>query len=282
MAITTTDDLNGLYNTIYEDAMFVARETNIMVGLVRNFNATGYMQRKGSIRPQISAVEKPEGVDFQNPTTFGKSLKFTLNPTVKMAQALLTDEDLQTDPDNAAQDCAMELGGAIATKIDVDLVGLFPSLTSGKGTANTALSVAKCAAGISLLRTNKTPNPLYFMLHPYGWHDVWTELGQPAANQAFLGDIANQALRSFFVGAFLAANWFTSANIDIDDNADAVGAVFSPQALGFDEREAPVLEPERDASRKATEMNMSAGYATGILRQEYACKITHDATEPTG
>ncbi|HNB50340.1 MAG TPA: hypothetical protein PK530_00275 [Anaerolineales bacterium] len=282
MAITTTTDLNSLYNTIHEDALFVARESNIMVGLVRTFSATGYMQRKGAIRPQVTAVEKPEGVDFQNPTTFGRTEKYTLTPTVKMAQALLTDEDLQTDPSNAAADCAFELGSSLATKIDVDLVTLFASFTSGKGSAGNALSIAKCAAGVSLLRTNKTPNPLYFVLHPYGWHDVWTELGQPTANQAFLGDIANQALRSFFVGAFLSATWFTSANIDIDDNADAVGGVFSPQALGFDEREAPVLEPERDASRKATEMNMSAGYAVGVLRDEYGCKLTHDATEPTG
>jgi hypothetical protein len=208
-------------------------------------------------------------------------LKYTLTPTVKMAQALLTDEDVQTDPDNAVQDCAAELGGAMATKIDVDLVGLFSGFSAGKASAGNALTIANCAAAISVLRTNKTPNPLYFMLHPYGWHDVWVELGQPGANQAFLGDIANQALRSFFVGAFLAANWFTNANITIDANADAIGAVFSPQSLGFDEREAPSLEPERDASRKATELNLSAGYAVGELRDEYGVKLTHDATEPT-
>lgn len=280
MAITTTTDLNSLFNLIYDDALFVARETNIMVGLVRNFNATGYMQRKGAIRPTVTAVEKAEGVDFANPTTFGRTLKYTLTPTVKMAQALLTDEDVQTDPDNAVQDAAQELGGAIATKIDKDLVDLFSSITTGKGSAGAALTIAKCGAAISVVRKNLTPNPLYFVLHPYGWHDVWVELGQPAANQAFLGDIANQALRSFFVGQMLAAAWFTSANIAIDASDDAVGAVFSPQALGFDEREAPMLEPERDASRKATELNMSAGYAVGILRTEYAVKLTHDATEP--
>lgn len=282
MAITTTSDLNSLYNTIHDEALFVARESNIMVGLVRNFQANGYMQRKGSIRPSVTAVEKPEGVDFQNPTTFGKSAKYTLTPTVKMAQALLTDEDIKTDPDNAVQDCARELGGAIATKIDTDLVDLFSSLSTGKGAAGASLTIAKCAAAISVLRNNKSPNPMYFVLHPYGWHDVWVELGQPAATYAFLGDMANQALRSFFVGSFLAATWFTSANISIDSGDDAVGSVFNPTALGFDEREAPMLEPERDASRKATELNMSAGYAVGILRTEYAVKITHDATEPTG
>ena len=170
MAITTVADLNSLYNLIYEDSLFVARETNLMVGLVRNFTATGYMARKLSIRPQITAQVKAEGIDFQNPTTFGKSLKATLTPQVVMAQALLTDEDVQTDPDNARTDASQELGGAIATKIDVDLVTLFASLTTDKAAANAALTIAKCAAGVSVLRNSLAPNPIYFVLHPYGWH----------------------------------------------------------------------------------------------------------------
>jgi len=281
MPISTVADLNSLYNLIYEDALFVARETNLMVPLVRNFSATGYMARKLGIYPTITAQTKPEGIDFQNPTTFDKQLKATLTPGVVMAQSLLTDERVQTDPDNARTDCAQELGGAIGTKIDLDLVTLFASLSTNKGTANAALTIAKCAAAISVLRNAKAPNPLYFVLHPYGWHDVWTELGQPASQKAFLGDMANEALRSFFVGGWLSATWFISANIAVDASDDAVSAVFNPQSMGFDSREAPTLEPERDASRKASEMNMSAGYATGILRTEYAVGLTHDATEPT-
>lgn len=280
MAITIVADLNGLYNLIYEDALFVAREANLMVGLVRNFSATGYMARKIGIRPQITAQDKPEGVDFQNPTKFGKDLKASLTPKVIMSQALLTDEDVQTDPDDARTDAAQELGGSIATKIDEDLVDLFGVLTKDKGAAGAALSIAKCAAGVSVLRQAKAPNPLYFVLHPYGWHDVWTELGQPASQKAFLGDLANEALRSFFVGSWLAATWFTSANIDIDANDDAVSGLFNPQSLGFDTRENPTMEPDRDPSRKATELNMSAGYAVGVIRDEYAVKMTHDATEP--
>jgi hypothetical protein len=251
-----------------------------MTNLVRNFSATGYMARKIGIRPQLVAQSKPEGVDFQNPQTVGKSLKATLTPGVVMAQTLLTDENVQTDPDNARTDASQELGAAIATKIDVDLVTLFISLTTEKAAAGAALTIAKCAAGVSVLRNKHAPNPLYFVLHPYGWHDVWVELGQPVATMAFLGDLANEALRSFFVGSWLSASWFTSANISVDGDDDAVSAAFNSQALGFDTREAPTMEPERDASRKATELNMSAGYATGIIRQEYAVKLTHDATEP--
>ncbi len=282
MAITTVSDLNSLYNSIYDDALFVAREANIMTGLVRNFSATGYMARKISTRPQITAQVKAEGVDFQNPTTFGRTLKATLTPQVVMAQAILTDEDVQTDPDNARQDAAQELGMAIATKIDVDLVTLFQSFTETKSAGSSALTISEVAAAISVLRYNITPNPLYVVLHPYGWYDVWVELGQPASQKAFLGDVANEALNSFFVGSWLSATWFVSANIPTYSTADAYSAVFNPQALGFDSRESPTMEPERDASRKATELNMSAGYATGIIRQEFGAALIHDITEPTG
>ena len=282
MAITKVEDLNSLYNLIYEDALFVARESNLMVGLVRNFAATGYMARKIGIRPTISAQTKAEGVDFQDPTTFDKTLKATLTPAVVMAQAILTDEARDTDPDNARQDAAQELGAAVATKIDTDLVGLFTSITETKGTANYALSIAKCSAAVSVLRNNKAPNPLYFVMHPFGWQDIWTELGQPTGTYAFLGDTANQALKDYYVGNWLNATWFLNANIAVDTSDDAYSAVFNPQALGFDSRQEPTLEPERDASRKATELNMSAGYAVGILRQEFAVALIHDATEPTG
>ena len=107
-------------------------------------------------------------------------------------------------------------------------------------------------------------------------------MGQPNATYSFLGDTANQALRDFYVGNWVNATWFISANIAVDSSDDAYSAVFNPNALGFDTRESPTLEPERDASRKATELNMSAGYAVGVIRSTFGVYLIHDATEPTG
>jgi len=280
MAITKVSDLNSLYNLIYEKARFVARDMNLMVNLVDNRSASGYMARKISERPQITATAKGEGVDFASPTTFGRTLVATLTPGVAFAQALLTDEDMQTDPDNAARDAAMEGGMAIAQKIDDDLANDMASFTTDKGATTTALTIAKCAAALAVLRNNSVPGPFTFVLHPYGWHDVWTELGQPVANDAFLGDVANEAMRQYFVGNFLAAQWFVNANIDVDGTPDAISGVFTRSAIMFDTREPFTMEPERDASMKATELNFSAGYAHGVVKASYGIKLTHDATEP--
>lgn len=280
MAITTVGDLNSLYNLIYEKARFVARDMNLMVNLVDNRSASGYMARKISERPQVTATTKAEGSDFSSPTTFGRTLLATLTPDVAFAQVLLTDEDMQTDPDNATRDAAMEGGMAIAQKIDDDLANDMASFTTDKGATTTALTIAKCAAALAVLRNNSVPGPFTFVLHPYGWHDVWTELGQPAANDAFLGDVANEAMRQYFVGNFLAAQWFVNANINADATPDAISGVFTRSAIMFDTREPFTMEPQRDASRKATELNFSAGYAHGVVKASYGIKLTHDATEP--
>jgi hypothetical protein len=114
------------------------------------------------------------------------------------------------------------------------------------------------------------------------WQDLWVELGRPAATYSFLGDVANEAMRNYAVGNWVGMSWFTSANISVDTSDDAVGAVFHREALALDTRRAPRLEAERDASLRATELNMTAGYAHGVRRSTYGRYITSDATTPAG
>lgn len=281
MALSKVSSINSLFNTIFEDALFVMREQNLMAGLVTNYTATGMQNRQMGIYPQLSAQTVAEGVDYANATEWTKTNQMTITPAEKMVQVVITDQRIATDPDDARADAAREMGGAIATAIDVDLVNLFSGFSVTKGTANNALTIANCAAAISVLRNAKAPNPLYFVLHPYQWQDVWALLGSPAANQAFLGDLANEAMRSYFVGSFLSATWFTSANITIDANSDATGAVFHREALALDTRRAPTMEVERDASLRGWELNMTVWYGVAERRDSFGVGIISDATEPT-
>jgi hypothetical protein len=171
MAVSTVADLNSLFNDIFEDARFVARENNIMVNLVRNFAATGWMDRKIGEYPEISAVQVNEGVDFASPTTFDKTLQATLSPFEIISQVVLTDRRIDTDPDNARVDASAELGNSLATKTDTDLVGEFTNFTASKGAgAGNAATIAKFATAVSVLRNAKAPNPIYAVVHPYHWH----------------------------------------------------------------------------------------------------------------
>jgi hypothetical protein len=280
MTLSKVSSMNSLFNSIYEDTLFVAREANLMTGLVTNYSARGWMDRKINSYPALTAQSVAEGVDYANPTEWTKTNNGTLTPGEIIVQVTLSDRRIETDPEDAQRDAAQEMGNAIATKIDTDIASVFTDFSTDKGGTGTALTIAKCAAAMSVLRNNKVPNPIYFVLHPYAWHDIWTELGQPAATKVLLGDVANEALRSFYVSDMLNAQWFINANIAVNATPDAVSAVFNPGALAFDSRKAPTMEPERDASLRAWELNFSAGYAYGERRDSFGVKLTHDATEP--
>ena len=284
MAITTTADLNSLYNQIYERALFVLRESNLMVQLVSNYSADNFYTRNMTTRPTLAVETVSEGVDYSNAQSFGKTLVGSLTPQERIAQVVITDIELMNDPDPTMQDASQELGAALAQQIDKDLLGIFASFDTEAGNgAGSSATIAKVAAGINILQTRfaNQDGPINVIMHPYQWHDIWVLLGQPVGTQAFLGDIANQALRDYYVGSWLGVRWFTSANITVDGNNDAVGGIFTQSSIAFDSRIAPYMENERDASLRATEMNMVTAYAVGLgKRPTLGLKFTTDASTP--
>lgn len=280
--MTKQADLNGLYNTIYEDAVFVAREETLMTNLVTTFGAMGYANRVVPIYAQGTAQTVADGVDYSNPRKVSKSTKATFTPSEVMAQALLTDRDMKTDPDSAQAAATFELGRSVAEKVDKDLLALLATFSNGKGAAGSAMTLSYCAAALAVVRKNKGRGEASTVLHPFQWFDIWTELGKPAANQAFLGDTANEALREYYVGRFIRMNWYETDNIATDSGDGAYGGVFTRDSMAIDIRDAMSLRPERDESLRATELNMHMGYAVGLLWSERGAYLLSDATEPAG
>jgi hypothetical protein len=190
---------------------------------------------------------------------------------------------VQTDDVDQIMDAASaELGGAIAEKVDTDLLAEFVNFDGSLGSAGNNMTIQLVAASIAILQGEKARGEIMCVAHPFQWYNVWNELGQPAANAAFLGDTANEAMREYAVGRFVGASWYTSANVAINADDDAVAGVFTRDALAFDQREAFSVTPEYDASLRATEMNGHIGYAVGTLRDEHGVAITADASTPTG
>lgn len=283
MAITTTSDLNGLYNQIYERALFVLRESNLMVNLVSNYIASNFYTRNITTRPQLSVETTSEGVDYANAQSFGKTLVGSLTPQERIAQVVITDIEIMNDPDSTVADASQELGSAMAAKVDTDLTNVFNSFATDKGTgAGNSATIASIASAVSILR-NRFANQdglINIVLHPYHWHDIWVLLGQPVNTASFLGDAANAALRDYFVGNMLGVRWFTSNNVPMTGN-NAVSGIFTQSAIAFDSRISPYMENERDASLRATEMNFVSAYAVGLgKRPTLGIKYTADATTP--
>lgn len=275
-----TAQISGYFNSILEDALFVARDAMIMPSLVTQYSAVGWEDRKLSIYPQISASAVAETDDFANPTSFTKSAQVTLTPSEVMAQVILTDRRIATDPDSARVDAASELGNAIRDKIETDLLNLFDSFTDDHSSTGGTASFSTTLVGNAMasLRASKAQGPFYCAVHPYQWLDIWIEIGKPTTSLV-AQNAANAALSDYFVANLINCLWYQNALIDTTSNK-ATAAVFNRQALALDTRKTPTLEPERDASKRAWELNMSAGYAVGVRYNAMGVKIESDCTSP--
>jgi hypothetical protein len=278
----------AIAQSIQEDAILLERSINLMGGLVRTYrDASGLNDRKSYQYTQATVNLVAETDDLTS-QAFTPSLLSTLTPYEYGAQFFITDSRIEGDsPDDIRNDGALELGLAMAGKVEADLLGLFSSLTGGTIDAGTgtALTWGNVAAGIARARVSIKSQvmPLAVVLHEYQYF----ALAKAAAvagtsnityNEAFVDPI----LRRWYRGDFAGAQIFVSTNSAMISGNNATGAVFSRDAIAMDWRRAPRIEPERDASRRGYELNLSAVYAKGVWRPTFGVKLIGDAQAPTG
>ena len=276
-------DLNSYFNNIYEDAVFAVHEQTIATRLVKRFtDGKGDQTRSLTTYPTITPVSVAETEDYSAPTRFDKSLLATLTPGEVMSQVLLTDRRLETDPQDARQDASIELAAGFADKADSDIFGHFNSLTGGTvGSLGGTMLWGYLYAAISRMRAGKVPRPYYAVLHPYAWHDLATT-AMVAATVTNAPEFQDSIMRNFYVANVAGLDGiFVSANVETSGGTGAYSAVFNPNSIAFDLRRGMRLEPERDASARAWELNMTMLYATGVWRPLWGVQILHDITAPT-
>src|SRR3990167_2748039 len=130
-SINPSSDISSYINTIFEGAILVARDNNVMTGLVRTFNdRTGVAVRDnsqygGATMNQIAETDDLVGQAF-TPSSIA-----TLTPTEFGAQYTLTDLRRESDPFSVQQDASTDLGLAMATKVETELMKHFNAFTSG-------------------------------------------------------------------------------------------------------------------------------------------------------
>jgi hypothetical protein len=281
-SLNPSSDISAFISTIFEGAILVARENNVMTGLVRTFNdRTGVAVRQNSQYggATMNAIAETDDLVGQ---AFTPSSIATLTPSEVGAQYFLTDTRRESDPFSVQADASTDLGMAMATKIETDLLGVFSSFTGGTvGAAGTTLTWGHVFAMESILRAKHAPAPYFLVLHPYQWHPLAKAAVVSGASQTIAPSVAEQVNQSFWVRTVANVNIFVTSNLTVDASDDAVCGMFSRDALALDMRRAPRLEPDRDPSRRGYELNISAMYAKGVWRPTFGVKGTFDAAVPT-
>jgi len=271
-------DLHSYFNNIYEDAVFTLKEGNMATRLVRTFtDGRGDQTRTLSTYPSITPVSVAETEDFAAPTRFDKSLVSTLTPAEAMSQVIITDRRIETDPQNTAQDASVEMGQGMATYVDQQIFANFSSLTGGTvGNLGSEMTWGYFFAALSRMRVLNAPKPWHCVLHPNHWHYM-AESAAVGATVTNAPQFQDRIMQDYYVGSASGVDIFTSTNVPASGGTAAYSAMFSPQALAFDLRRGARMEPERDASKRAWELNMSMLFADGVWRPTLGVQILADS-----
>jgi len=280
IAMNTEADIATFVNTVYADAMLIARENNVMQPLVTGFGDLNGLAVRKNAKYGTATYQQIAETDDLTSQAFTPSVDQTLTPYEYGAQFFITDSRIETDIFSARADAALELGKAYGQKIDTYLVGLFPSFTGGTaGGTTTNMTWATFFAGISRLRRQLAPQPWTCVLSPEQYQCLGTSVapGVTVTNSPLIQD---EFIRQYWVNRVAGVDIFIDANITAA--ATVAGGMFSSNALALDMRRPFRLEPERDASRRGIELNVSSIFAYGVWRPQYGVVLLTAGTAPAG
>lgn len=271
----------GLFTNIQQSALFTFNENALLRNLVTQYDLTGTpgLTAQVPVYPTSSAAHTAltETSDLTSTETITPT-SVTITAAEYGQRADITDLMLEASPFDVATDVGRILGDALAQGMDEKITDAFANFSGEAGPgAGAELKASHIINAAATLRAASAPVNYVAVIHPLQAASVKATLAN-AGGTLSNAEVANEAMRSYFVGAINGVRIFESASIDIDGSGDAVGAVFHPMALGMVMKRNLRIATQRDESARATEIIATAAYGVAELKDAYGVKLTADAT----
>ena len=272
---STTSSLQYLIAPMVQESLFVASETSIMRGLVRNYpvpmNSGKVLQVP--IYGTQSAADVNEATDLDNTAITNTKKDITLKEIGIMTT--VTDFARNVSESNVIADLGRLFGEAISKKIDQDLTTLFSGFSTSYGSAQDEITVEMLFKAYAQLKANAVPGPYYGVFSPKAIYNVKKTLTNSFVNP-YGSDVANQAMREGYIGRIAGIDIFETSNVVQESATNAVNAVFSRDALGLAVMQDIRIATQRDESLRADEVVATAVYGVSELHDSYGIKILGD------
>jgi N4-gp56 family major capsid protein len=225
----------------------------------------------------ITSSKPGEGVAPSAIDTNTNSKTISLEEHVAYAQ--VTDFLRDSAQEDVIASLSGQMGLALAEGLDKELTALFYSnaVTQTVGAGDADNTVDHLMAAAATIRANKYTGPLFAVLNPkqaYGIKKAMT------ATNSFQNatSVGNAVLSQYFVGQIAGITILESALVAVDSNDNTTGAVFAPMAIGIAQRGGVIMETERKAAQRATDVVMTVVAGAAILRPELIVGIMGDAS----
>ena len=286
-------DISSVVNDIQQDSLAVARMANLLIPTVTQYTGSGMNPRVEYQWNSVAFSQHTEETDEAS-TAFSKTLLATFTPANYHARVDLTDERVASDWESVRSGASMELGSGAAKHVDNSIADLFSTGRWTGGTigpadagtaANGTITWRAVTKALALLQYQNPPagSPVFCALQQFQWEVLLASNSIAAATVAVAPGYQDRMTSSggfFSIPSFVGVTFVVTNSIDIAGTA-AYGLMYVPQALGLDTRKAFSIEPERDASKQAWELNASMWYAVGARNPKMGVLLRHNASTPS-
>lgn len=175
----------------------------------------------------------------------------------------------------------------IERKKNTDGHAVFATATTELGATATTLSYTNVDAGVRRIKSDATepgPDPIAVVLHGYGIHDIRSEILSGVGTYNIPEGMTAEVFRNGFMGMLNGANVYEDGLVAVDDTPDALGGVFSKQAILLVQGLSPWKESREEPQKGYGGVNV-------WLKDEYLYAersagnwlygLRHDATAPS-
>lgn len=289
MAITTDSVMADTVPTVLEAARDTEQFMAIMSGLVWNIQKKLHDGKNTNVPTfgTVIARSLTEGIDNTVSETMSDSL-VTITPGEVGAKLILPDKLVRDNNEDIKAAAGRMLGNAMEVKRDQDLLALFTSANTTLGGGSTA-TLGQYAAARAILKGNAVanggpaPGMPFIVLHPFvtlDLVDVFTPV-VPAAGttQNAAGALADEVVRNYGVGRIFSMPVIEDGNITAAAGT-CHGTVAVKDSMILSTAAEWSVEPERDASLRATELNIVGEYGVGVYQSRWLIDMNHDADTP--
>jgi hypothetical protein len=297
LGITSLTQLNDTIPTVISKARFTEMFNFPLAAIVQNIPKG---KGKGSTVNvpywgTLAANTLADGVDMANSETMeDTNVPVTLSEVG--LKVILTDNLIEDDQEEVRGVAGTLLGSAMGLKRDQDLWALFDNGTTLGGGSDLTMGVI--AAGRATLQGNPVssggpcPGPYTVCLHPYvtlDLVDVLTPLlpygvvgtsGTALSSMQAPGiSLTDEILRQYAIGRLFGMTVIEDGNTPPASNK-SYGGIIGPQSIILATARNWDVEPQRDASLRAWELNCVGRYGMANYLNAWCVELYTDATAP--
>jgi hypothetical protein len=279
LASTTTSTATELiYAKILSDIVVDAvYSTAVMDNLVRQESLVGKPSNAMSfpIWPSLTAAAIAETVDLTSTAVDTTNIDISVTEAAAI-RIDVTDLLIEAAIIRDGMRFAAQGGKAVADKRDTDLAALLAGFSTVVGTTNVVLTEANLLAGITALTSADAPRPYVAVLHTKVFGDLRNALAATSAS-VWNTQPPNELGPNGHIGyefTYYSIPIYATTNVQTANaGVDRAGAIFARDALARVDKRPIRYEPQRDASLRATEHNITSVYGQGELVDSWGVSV---------